>query len=99
MSTQPYNPRRRAERHRVSKAVVLIFETQDDLQPTAAETLDLSEQGARVKSHSLLTPGQVLEFRTEDNAKVVRCRVVWTGDMTPDREAEAGLEFLMPLQV
>ncbi len=98
MSTQPYNPLRRSARRKVSKAVVLIFEAEDDLQTSAAETLDLSEEGVRIKSPSLLTPGQVLEFRTEDNAKAVRCRVVWTGNMTPDQDAEAGLEFLMPLQ-
>lgn len=97
MATKPSFLSRRSARRSSSKAVVVIFETEDELQTLSATTTDLSNHGARVKlAQALLTPGQVLEFKTEEDAKTLRCRVVWTGDLASDQGMEAGLEFLLP---
>ncbi len=99
MSTSPFDSTRRSQRRRLSRAAILIFENDEDAPTCSATTVDVSDHGARIQLQAVLTQGQVLEFKTEDSAQPVRCRVVWAGDMSSDREAEAGLEFLTPHQV
>ncbi len=93
-------PARRPGRRVISKAAVVVFEVDDETQSAKATTVDISEHGARLRlAQALLTPGQILEFKTDEDAKVLRCRVVWTGELKSDQQAEAGLEFLIPRDV
>jgi PilZ domain-containing protein len=90
---------RRSGRRHVRKAVILLIEAEGDKRAHGAQTVDLSECGLRVRADISLNPGQVLELvPPEGSDYAVRCLVVWTGEVGSDKEGEAGLDFLGPLQ-
>jgi hypothetical protein len=98
MRPEAYSIERRSERRPSHRAMVLVFDEQEsgDRLSEAALAMDESEMGARVQSKAQLKAGQVIELQSEDKSMHLRCRVVWTGEVSSDHEGEAGLEFLIP---
>lgn len=88
---------RRYDRKPARKAVVLIVESDGVETRHDATTVDISTHGARVEAETELVPGQTLSLlRPDDPSYALRCLVVWSGDVSSDRDGQAGLEFLDP---
>jgi len=60
-----------------------------------ASTIDLSESGVRVRMPGGIEPGQVIDIYL--NKCPEKCRVVWTGPSSSNKDMVAGLEFINPL--
>jgi PilZ domain len=81
----------------VRKAIVLMVESDGPEVRHEGTTVDMSEHGARVEAEAALAPGQTLSLiQADDPVHVLRCLVVWSGDVSSDGHGQAGLEFLDP---
>jgi PilZ domain len=86
---------RRSERKPLRKAVILMIESGGEATSHPATTVNASEHGLRVKAHTALVPGQLLDIvQPDEPADPLRCLVVWAADISSDGMEEAGLEFL-----
>jgi hypothetical protein len=88
--------RRRSPRHKASKAIALIVDSDMSQIANQAFAIDLSLLGARVRTAVRLQPGQrVTVIPREGRDYAVESRVIWVQD-APTHDAEAGLAFLQP---
>lgn len=101
MAREPNSVTRRSERRPGKRANVLLFDEpeREEPHPEAAVAIDESDFGARIQTEALLKTGQIIDLQSEDLAWRFRCRVVWTGEVSSDREGQAGLEFLLPRNI
>jgi hypothetical protein len=87
--------RRLSERanQQVPVTLRIVFKGGEALWP--ARTVDLSQRGFRIRTHSILTPGRDLELVSpESQFRHVCCRIVWMRLVGADIPVEAGLEIL-----
>lgn len=60
-----------------------------------SSTIDVSELGVRLRLHSQIEPGSIVEVFLSKHPE--QCRVVWTSPAGVTSEVTAGLEFIRPL--
>lgn len=100
MSETQGTERRRHQRKSLSKPVTVTFDSDAGRISNYASTVDLSEGGARVRTHITLTAGDTVRIIPQEGAgRAVPGRVVWVGPARSDRLVEAGLEFLQGARV
>ena len=97
MSETNYAERRQCERTQIEKEVILTTAPKATGRYHDGVTVDLSSQGARVRSKVVLTPGESVEITVPDGQPdlpyVMMSQVVWWS------EGEAGLKFAEPVQM
>ena len=63
----------------------------------AAESINVSKAGARIKTEAQLTTGQTVEVTLSLGTPIpVVARVVWVGDATDPEGNEFGIEYVIP---
>jgi hypothetical protein len=86
---------RRSQRTVRSLPIKLLVESQGQNTEHSAYTLDISNEGARVRADVELKAGQTVGVLPREKCRtVLRSRVVWVGGPGSKHEGEAGLEFL-----
>jgi hypothetical protein len=86
---------RRWQRTVRSLPIKLLVESQGQKTEYSAYTLDISNEGARVRTDVELKAGQTVGVLPREECRtVLRSRVVWVGGPGSKHEGEAGLEFL-----
>jgi PilZ domain len=91
--------RRRSERRIAKVAIVVFVERENEREGCDAFTVDVSKEGARIKSGITLTPGEMVEVAPFNGSEPVTARVVWVGKPASELEGQAGLEFLDPFNI
>ena len=91
-------PRPRAERMNVQMPVTLRADSKTQSEEHVASTVDLSNNGVRVRANAGLLPGQAVTIVTNSGEpRTLPGRVVWVGSVGTRLEGQAGIEFLKPL--
>jgi hypothetical protein len=86
-------PERRSPRVAARIPVRLLLNGDDSKPGQSAHTVDLSDRGVRIRTHSALSEGDVIRIDSwGGNGKPMPSRVVWV-QSTPSGECLAGLEF------
>ena len=86
--------KRTCERHAVKKHGSLIVNNHDrHLQRHACLIVEVSRGGFRVRGSFRLKRGQVVEVVSNDDPlSIVKCNVVWVGNVNTAQQGEVGLE-------
>ena len=84
---------RRSPRVAARIPIRLLLNGDDSKPGQSAHTVDLSDRGVRIRTHSALSQGDIIRIDSwGGNGKSMPSRVVWV-QPTPSGESMAGLEF------
>jgi hypothetical protein len=94
-SLQSFRPLERSSERKPVKMIAHLFAISDDeLCGAGAYTVDLSDNGSRVRTVLDLAPGELIEFHPFGLGNAVLARVVWAKAEKPAGRHEVGLQFV-----
>lgn len=100
MIDEPSANRRRCERSAFGRPVTLTVESDSNQSSYNVLAVDISPQGARLRTDVNLQAGQhVTVVRDQDFNQGIAGQVVWAGNQGTRLAGEVGIAFLKPIKL